>query len=107
MICISCHGITWGRDGFDQAVAEISQLGFEGFEAFAFVVDDFGFDRIDDFGRVLKEHGLRLVALYGGGDMHDGSQHETLVARNVRIARFLALNAIRWQSGVVRYTVSL
>jgi inosose dehydratase len=91
-IRISCHGITWGRDGFDRAVEEISQLGFEGFEAFAFVVDDFGFDRIDEFKRVLREHGLRLVALYGGGDMHDLSQHEALVARNVRIARFLSLN---------------
>ena len=91
-IRISCHGITWGRDGFDQAVKEISQLGFEGFEAFAFVVDDFGFERIGDFQAVLKEHGLRLVALYGGGDMHDASRHDTLVAHNVRIARFLALN---------------
>jgi inosose dehydratase len=91
-IRIACHGITWGRDGFERAVEEISQLGFEGFEAFAFVVDDFGFEGIDRFKSALKEHGLRLVALYGGGDMHDPSQHETLVARNVRIARFLALN---------------
>jgi inosose dehydratase len=91
-IRISCHGITWGRDGFDRAVKEISELGFEGFEAFAFVVDDFGFERIDDFKRALTEHGLRLVALYGGGEMHDASRFESLVASNVRIARFLALN---------------
>lgn len=91
-IRISCHGITWGRDGFDRAVSEISQLGFEGFEAFAFVVDDFGFARIAEFQTVLREHGLKLVALYGGGAMHDASQFETLVAHNVRIARFLQLN---------------
>lgn len=89
---ISCHGITWGRDGFDRAVAEISQLGFTGFEAFAFVVDDFGFDRIEEFRQVLRDHGLSLVALYGGGLMHDASRFETLVAHNVRIARFLQLN---------------
>lgn len=91
-IRISCHGITWGRDAFDRAVDEISRLGFEGFEAFAFVVDDFGFERIDDFRRRLAEHRLRLVALYGGGDMHDRSQFEMVVARNARIARFLGLN---------------
>jgi inosose dehydratase len=91
-IRISCHGITWGRDGFDEAVKEISQLGFEGFEAFAFVVDDFGFERIDDFRGILKERGLKLVALYGGGAMHDPSQFDVVVATNVRIARFLQLN---------------
>jgi inosose dehydratase len=92
VIRISCHGITWGRDGFQQAVAEISQMGFEGFEAFAFVVDDFGFERIDEFKGILQQHGLKLVALYGGGNMHDPTQFETLVASNTRIARFLALN---------------
>lgn len=92
MIRISCHGITWGRDGFDRAVAEISQLGFEGFEAFAFVVDDFGFERVDELKAILQQHGLKLVALYGGGNMHDPTLHDELVARNVRIARFLQLN---------------
>jgi inosose dehydratase len=91
-IRISCHGITWGRDGFPQAVAEISQMGFEGFEAFAFVVDDFGFERIDEFRETLARHGLKLVALYGGGNMHDPTLVDELVARNVRIARFLQLN---------------
>ncbi len=91
-IRVACHGITWGRDGFDRAVAEISQLGFTGFEAFAFMVDDFGFDRIGEFQQILQDHGLRLVALYGGGAMHDPSRFETLVAHNVRIARFLRLN---------------
>jgi inosose dehydratase len=91
-IRVACHGITWGRDGFDRAVAEISELGFAGFEAFAFVVDDFGFDRMAEFRRVLRDHGLQLVALYGGGAMHDASRFETLVAHNVRIARFLQQN---------------
>ena len=90
-IRISCHGITWGRDGFGRAVAEISRLGFTGFEAFAFVVDDFGFERIDEFQQILRAHGLQLVALYGGA-MHDPTRFETLVAHNVRIARFLQLS---------------
>ncbi len=89
---IACHGITWGRDGFDTATREISEMGFEGFEAFAFVVDDFGFDRLDEFRSILEARRLRLVALYGGGEMHDGSRFETLVGQNSRIARFLSLN---------------
>lgn len=92
MMRIACHGITWGRDGFSTAVKEIAALGFRGFEAFAFVVDDFGFDRIAEFQSILAERGLMLVALYGGGEMHDPSRFETLVAHNTRIARFLALN---------------
>jgi inosose dehydratase len=88
---IACHGITWGRD-FDKTVDEISRLGFEGFEAFAFVVDDFGFARIGDFKKQLADHGLKLVALYGGGAMHDPSMFEVVVAQNVRLARFLAAN---------------
>jgi inosose dehydratase len=90
-IRIACHGITWGRD-FDKTVDEISRLGFEGFEAFAFVVDDFGFAGLDQFKRKLADHGLKLVALYGGGDMHDPTQFEVNVARNVRLARFLQAN---------------
>lgn len=92
MIRISCHGITWGRQGFHQAVQEIASLGIHGFEAFAFVVDDFGFERLIDFKEVLAQHQLELVALYGGGKMTDPSLFEELVARNVRLARFLEAN---------------
>lgn len=92
MIRISCHGITWGRQGFNQAVREIASLGIHGFEAFAFVVDDFGFERLSDFKEILAQHQLELVALYGGGKMTDPSLFEELVARNVRLARFLEAN---------------
>ena len=89
---VACHGITWGRAPFNDVLAEISELGFEGFESFASVMDDFGFDRIEDFKERLAAHRLRLVALYGGGAMHDSSLFEVVVANNARIARFLALN---------------
>jgi inosose dehydratase len=92
-IRIACHSITWGRDGFDRAIDEISRLGFEGFEAFAVVVDDFGFGKLDAFQAALADRRLKLVALYGGGDMHDSSRFEVVVAHNVRIARFLAANS--------------
>src|SRR5579859_2631381 len=91
-IRVSCHGITWGRDGLQQAVEDLQTLGFHGFEAFAFVVDDYGFDRLSEFKALLAGHDLNLVALYGGGNMHDATVHGELVERNARFARFLAAN---------------
>lgn len=90
-IRVACHGITWGRD-LNQCVADLQTLGFHGFEAFAFVVDDYGFDRMSEFQDLLAQHDLQLVALYGGGNMHDPSRHEEIVAHNVRLARFLQAN---------------
>lgn len=90
-IRVSCHGITWGRDLL-QTVKDLQTLGFRGFEAFAFVADDYGFTRLGEFKDLLSKYGLELVALYGGGAMHDPALHEELVARNARLARFLAAN---------------
>lgn len=90
-IRVSCHGITWGRD-LQKCVTDLQTLGFQGFEAFAFVVDDYGFTRIPEFQNLLDEHGLKLVALYGGGPLNDASRFEELVAQNVRLARFLEAN---------------
>jgi inosose dehydratase len=94
-IRVSCHGITWGRDGLAQCVKDLQTLGFRGFEAFAFVADDYGFSRLTEFQDLLKRHGLELVALYGGGNMHDPSLFEELVARNERLASFLQANGAR------------
>jgi inosose dehydratase len=94
-IRVSCHGITWGRDGLERAIADLRTLGFHGFEAFAFVADDFGFGRLEEFRRLLTENALELVALYGGGNMHDASLHDEIVAHNARVARFLAANDAR------------
>ena len=91
-IRVSCHGITWGRDGLLQAVKDLRTLGFRGFEAFAFVADDYGFGRMNEFKELLAEYKLELIALYGGGAMHDASLHDELVARNTRLARFLQAN---------------
>ncbi len=89
---IACHAITWGRENFAPALAEMGELGFAGCETFSSVIDDFGFDRVGEFRDLLQNHGLRLVALYGGGPMHDPSQVDIVVASNVRIARFLHHN---------------
>ena len=41
-IRVGYHTITWGMDGFEQALDEIAALGFKGFETFAAVVDTYG-----------------------------------------------------------------
>jgi inosose dehydratase len=91
-IRVSCHGITWGRHGLESAIRDLRVLGFRGFEAFAFVADDYGFARMAEFKELLASNNLELIALYGGGNMHDPARFEELVAFNVRIARFLAAN---------------
>jgi inosose dehydratase len=87
---IACHGITWGEPNFLLAMEEISALGFHGFETFASVIDNFDGDKINDFKQLLQDHGLQLVALYGGGNMHVPAESEALIARNVKIASFLS-----------------
>ena len=71
---------------------DLRTLGFRGFEAFAFVADDFGMSRLEGFKALLAEYQLELIALYGGGNMHDPARFEELVGFNTRIARFLAAN---------------
>ncbi len=91
-IRVSCHGITWGRHGLEAAIRDLRTLGFRGFEAFAFVADDYGFARLGEFKELLAANQLELIALYGGGNMHDPARFEELVGFNTRIARFLAAN---------------
>jgi inosose dehydratase len=91
-IRVACHGITWGRHGLLQSLEDLRTLGFRGFEAFAYVADDYGFARLREFQDLLAAHQLELIALYGGGAMHDPSLFGELVARNERLARFLAAN---------------
>jgi inosose dehydratase len=90
-IRVACHAITWGRDGLETCLDDLRDLGFWGIETFGFVVDDFA-GREDQFRPLLAEHGLRLVSLYGGGQMDDPAQREAVVERNMVMARFLAAN---------------
>ncbi len=89
---IACHGITWGQEHFLTAIDEASALGFHGFETFASVMDDYQGERQAVFNTLLTERGLQLVALYGGGNMHVASERDSVIARNLSIARFLSAN---------------
>ena len=87
-IRLAVHAITWGGDGLQQAVRDISSLGFRGIETFDAVVNTYA-GRDAEFDAMLQEFGLRLVSLYGGGNMHLPAQREEVLARNERLARFL------------------
>lgn len=88
-IRLSVHAITWGGDGLQQAVEDISSQGFRGIETFDSVVGQFA-GREDEFDHLLESHGLRLVSLYGGGPMQDPAQRAAVIERNERLARFLS-----------------
>ena len=88
-IRLAVHAITWGGDGLHQAVDDISSLGFRGIETFDRVVQTYE-GREAEFDELLSSHGLRLVSLYGGGNMHIPAQRDEVVARNERLARFLS-----------------
>lgn len=90
-IRFSVHAITWGRDGLQQALTDISDLGFRGIETFGFVADDYA-NRENEFVELLQKYGLQLVSLYGGGAMEVPSERERVIAQNLKYARFLQKN---------------
>ena len=93
-IRLAVHAITWGSDGLQQAIEDISSLGFRGIETFDAVVTTYA-GREDELDALLQEHGLRLVSLYGGGNMHIPAQRDEVVARNERLAQFLSKRGAR------------
>jgi inosose dehydratase len=87
-IRIACHAITWGRDGLEQCIEDITELGFRGIETFAFVVDDYA-GREQQFRDMLAAKRLQLVCLYGGGALIDPAIAQEEIEKNLRFARFL------------------
>lgn len=88
-IRLAVHAITWGGNGLQQAVEDISSLGFRGIETFDNVVPQYA-GREAEFDQLLGDHGLRLVSLYGGGNMHLASERDAVIQRNERLAKFLS-----------------
>ena len=87
-IRVGYHTITWGMDGFEQALDEIAALGFKGFETFAAVVDTYG-NKVSEFQDLIAQRGLELVTVYGGGPMNEAHRMDEMIARNVGFAKFL------------------
>ena len=90
-IRVGYHTITWGMEGFAQALDEIAALGFKGFETFAAVVDDYG-DRVSEFQDIIARRGLQLATVYGGGPMNEAHRMDEMIARNTAFAQFLHAN---------------
>ena len=90
-IQVGYHTITWGMEGFEQALDEIAALGFKGFETFAAVVDTYG-DKVSAFQDLIAQRGLELVTVYGGGPMNEAHRMDEMIARNVGFAKFLEAN---------------
>ncbi len=86
-IQLSYHAITWGPDTLG-AIKDISDLGFRGIECFTTVADQYA-DKPDLFRKILEDHGLRLVCLYGGGKLLRETR-EGDINYNKRVAEFIA-----------------
>lgn len=86
-IRLGYHAITWGADTLG-AMKDISDLGFRGIECFTQVADQYG-DNPALFRRVLGDHGLQLVCLYGGGRMLRETR-DADIEYNRRVAEFVA-----------------
>jgi inosose dehydratase len=65
---IACHTITWERHRFEQALADISELGYTGFETFG--LQRF-YGKEAEFKALLHRRGLKFSAAYYGGSFVD------------------------------------
>jgi inosose dehydratase len=84
---IGCAAITWGGDD-QQAIADISALGFPGIQLRANVVPRFG-DRPAELRELLARHGLTFVALSSGNVSIDPSTEAQMIDQHVAHAMFL------------------
>ena len=84
---IGCAAITWGGDD-QQAIADISALGFRGIQLRANVVPRFR-ERPAELREQLARHGLTFVALSSGNVSLDPSAEAQMINQHVAHAKFL------------------
>ncbi len=87
-ISFGYHSLTWGRD-FVGFLDDVSRLGFRGVESVADVAAEYD-GKEDALRKLLRERGLSLITLYGGGELSDPKQRERDLDRNRRLVDFLA-----------------
>lgn len=78
--------ITWGGNDV-QAIKDISEVGYRGIQIRSNVLKDFG-DKPKALADILKEHGLKFVALSGGGPRANFVEADE-IATQVKHATFL------------------
>lgn len=83
MVKIGCQTITWGLDKNKNntldVIREVKQAGYEGIEIGARHLNP---EMVDTYDMVLKEAGLKLVALHSGGDFLD-SKSVSMQIKNI------------------------
>jgi inosose dehydratase len=89
---VSAHLITWGGD-WEVGMRELSGLGFTACETFTHIAMAYE-DKVDEFKELLASHGLRLSALYGGGQFSNPDKRDEVIEHNARVAKFLAANGV-------------
>lgn len=90
-IQIGHTGITWRNDAMEQAITDVSSLGFYGFETFGNVYDAYE-QKPGGLGAVLQAHNLPCISAYCNFNLTDPSKREEQVT-----------NAIRWTGIVKKY----
>lgn len=78
-------GITWRNSDMEQAITDVSGLGFYGFETFGNVLDQWE-EKPGGLGAVLHAHNLPLVSAYCNVNLTDPSLRKDEVAKAVRWA---------------------
>lgn len=84
-------GITWRNNDMENAITDISGLGFYGFETFGNVFDTWE-QKPGGLGAVLQAHNLPLISAYCNFNLTDPSKHQ----QNLD-------DAIRWTGIVKKY----
>jgi len=84
-IQIGHTGITWRNSDMEQAVSDVSSLGFYGFETFGNVFDAWE-EKPGGLGAPLQAHNLPLISAYCNFNLTDPSKLKDEVAKGVRWA---------------------
>lgn len=85
-------GITWGNDS-EQAVADLSGLGYRGFETFASTLESW--EPKGGLRRILDQHGLPLISGYCTVNLTDSTKKEDELRKLARAADLIAQNGGR------------
>jgi inosose dehydratase len=80
-------GITWSNDQVEQAITDISALGFYGFETFGQVLEKW--EAQGGLGRVLEQHHLPLVSAYCTLNLTDPSKRQESIDTAVRWGKII------------------
>jgi inosose dehydratase len=84
-------GITWRNDAMEQAITDISGLGFYGFETFGNVLDTWE-QKPGGIGAVLQAHNLPIISAYCNVNLTDSTRRQ----QNLD-------NVIRWTGIMKKY----